>query len=113
MQEIAAERGGRCLSTEYVNSSTKLKWECALGHVWEATPQAIKKGKWCVECAGSQFTIEAMQKIASERGGKCLSDRYVNTSTKLKWECDKGHTWEATPSVIRKGDWCPECTLES
>ena len=113
MQEIAAERGGRCLSTEYVNSSTKLKWECALGHVWEATPQAIKKGKWCVECAGSQFTIEAMQKLASERGGICLSNRYVNTSTKLEWECDKGHTWEAAPNVVRKGEWCPECSLDS
>lgn len=36
MRALAAARGGRCLSTEYVNTSTHLLWECANGHQWKA-----------------------------------------------------------------------------
>jgi hypothetical protein len=38
MQGIAEARGGKCLSTEYVNSNTHLEWECSEGHHWETTP---------------------------------------------------------------------------
>jgi hypothetical protein len=113
MQEIAAERGGKCLSDEYVDSSTKLRWECRKRHVWEATPNDIKQGSWCLECSGSKhLTREGMQEIAAERKGKCLSDKYVNSSTKLRWECGKGHVWEATPQAIKQGNWCHECAKE-
>ena len=32
MREAARERGGECLSDDYVNANTKLKWRCAEGH---------------------------------------------------------------------------------
>jgi len=32
-----------------------------------------------------------MQQVAKKRGGKCLSEKYVNAKTKLEWECRKGH----------------------
>lgn len=52
MRELAAERGGRCLSTEYVNVDSKLLWECAAGHRWWAMPGNVKyRGSWCPECA--------------------------------------------------------------
>ena len=48
MQAIARQRGGLCLSNTYLNSKTKLKWQCAYGHIWEATPRDVKhRGKWC------------------------------------------------------------------
>jgi L-rhamnose mutarotase len=110
MQKIAAERGGKCLSAEFINSQTKLLWECIEGHQWEATPATIKQGTWCPNCAGNvRSTIEDMQKIAMTRGGKCLSDVYVNSQTKLLWECIEGHQWEATPNKIKSGRWCPNC----
>ena len=28
---------------------------------------------------------------------------------KLIWKCKKGHVWETSGEVIRKGSWCPEC----
>ena len=115
MHLIAKERGGKCLSKKYVNSSTKLKWKCSEGHMWEAMPSDIKFGKWCPDCAGTKrLTIENMQLIAMERGGKCLSKEYINNRTKLPWECGNGHKWEAPPHSIsnginRKGTWCPVC----
>src|SRR5581483_11018018 len=37
MKKIARLRGGRCLSTKYVNNRTHLTWLCADGHAWRAT----------------------------------------------------------------------------
>lgn len=52
MQRIARERGGECLSNEYVNYNTNLKWKCKKGHEWEATPSNIKHlSRWCSICA--------------------------------------------------------------
>ena len=49
-QKIAKERGGICLSDEYINALTKMKWKCKKGHIWCAVLNNIKKGTWCPEC---------------------------------------------------------------
>lgn len=106
MQQLARERRGKCLSAAYVKSSTKLLWECAEGHRWEALPNNIKRGHWCPHCAGMvRDTIEEMHRIGRELGGKCLSDTYVNSKTKLLWECAEGHRWTAIPSSVKGGRW--------
>ena len=115
MQKIAGSRGGKCLSTVYKTSQEVLKWECAKGHVWSATPGNIKSGKWCPYCAGrAPLTLEQMQEIANSRGGKCLSTEYKRCKDKLEWECSKGHRWFATAQSVKgtrkqKGTWCLEC----
>lgn len=106
---LAEECGGKCLSKNYINSSTKLIWQCKKGHEWEATSNNVKKGQWCPECANTKKTIEEMNKLASTNHGRCLSTEYINTNTKLKWKCNKGHVWSATPNSIQQGSWCPYC----
>lgn len=109
MQKIAKSRGGKCLSKNYINSKTKLKWKCKNGHIWNATPASVKKN-WCSYCSNqAKHTIQEMQKIAKKKNGKYLSKKYISNKTKLKWQCSKGHIWETTFSNIRKGRWCPSC----
>ena len=114
-QKEAVSRGGKCLSKAYKSSSTKIKWECAKGHIWEATFNGIRSGDWCSVCghesAGKKMcsSIERVQEHASFRGGQCLSDVYVNNSTKLEFECSEGHRWWARPGNIQQGKWCPKC----
>lgn len=116
MKEIAQKRGGKCLSDVYVNSQTKLKWQCSDGHVWRAVPNKIKSGQWCRICSykkinlDKKLTIQEMREIALSRGGKCLSDQYVDFHTKLLWECHLKHQWSATPGHIKTGTWCPFCS---
>ncbi len=115
MQEVAASRGGECLSSEYRDAQTHLLWRCKKGHEWSATPNNIKRGKWCPYCAGkARLTIEQMREIATSRGGKCLSAEYTKSDEKLEWECAEGHRWHATPESIKgyggnRGSWCPRC----
>jgi hypothetical protein len=117
MHNIAKERGGRCLSTHYVNNNTNLDWKCAEGHQWKATPSNIKAGKWCQICGRirgfekQRLTIEEMHNIAKLRGGKCLSTKYTNSKTKLKWECAEGHQWSAIPESVKSGTWCGKCGI--
>lgn len=111
LQKIADVRKGRCLSKKYINNKTPIKWECKFGHQWEATLDSVKSGgHWCPVCAGNKkMTMIDMQKIAQLQGGKCLSNRYINNRTKLKWQCRYGHEWKAKPSHIKDGHWCPKC----
>ncbi|WP_052728592.1 hypothetical protein [Domibacillus tundrae] len=115
MKRIALARGGKCLSETYTNNRTKLQWQCSEGHQWFATPDGIKLGKWCERCrkksaaSKRKLTIEEMHIIASERGGICLSDKYINSQTHLIWKCEIGHVWSAKPNNIKSGTWCPNC----
>ncbi len=50
--KAARARGGRCLSTTYVNAASPLTWECDRGHGWRAALGSIRiAGTWCPECA--------------------------------------------------------------
>ena len=118
MQEVAESRGGKCLSTEYINTHTKLEWQCKEGHIWMATPHAVTGGNWCPKCANKKkgqfrlLTIDEMQEIAESRGGKCLSKKYINSHTKLQWQCKKGHVWWAKPDHIKRERWCHKCGID-
>ena len=112
MNNIAANKYGRCLSDSYFGLKSKLRWQCSLGHKWEACPSSIIYSKsWCPICAGNKkLDIKSVQQIALLNGGKCLSEEYHNSKEKLLWQCEKGHKWYASVfSIKNRSSWCPEC----
>lgn len=53
MKQAAGFRGGKCLSDSMEKGDlyTPLKWQCASGHIFEATPYTVLfAGHWCPEC---------------------------------------------------------------
>lgn len=114
LKNIALGHGGECLSTQYINSSTKLKWRCKNGHIWEAISYSIKSGRWCGVCSGlKKKTIQDMQKLATSRGGQCLSGIYLNNAEPLLWKCKDNHTWYAPANSVQQGQWCAKCGIVS
>jgi hypothetical protein len=110
MCRLARRRGGKCISRRYVNSRRPLWWTCRFGHRWRAIPTNVTQGHWCPSCAHRiRLTLTEMRKLAASRGGECLSNRYVNSRTKLRWKCSAGHAWEATPNSVKAQQWCPHC----
>ena len=108
----AKEKGGLLLSTEYVNRRGKLLWQCEFGHKWESSACIAHDGAWCPQCSGNKkLTLNDLQKVARDRKGKLLSNRYVNIDSMYKWQCSQGHEWESNgDSVKNKGSWCPKCS---
>lgn len=115
MQKIALARGGKCISKNYKGQSVKLKWECSQGHQFMNLPShVVHRKQWCPTCAGkSKAPIASIRQLAQKRNGKLISKSYTNTKQKLKWECSKGHRWEARINDLRNGNWCPFCSKSS
>ncbi|MFH1520520.1 MAG: hypothetical protein ABID61_02655, partial [Candidatus Micrarchaeota archaeon] len=57
-----------------------------------------------------KLTIQNMKILAEKRGGKCLSNNYYDAHSKLTWQCNDGHVWEANSNKIQQGRWCPICS---
>lgn len=96
-----------------------MKWRCAAGHVWKASPDNVRnRGSWCPQCSKKKkkLTIEDMCDMAIAKGGVCLSEVYVSSAEKLRWRCKVGHEFSLSPNNIRraedgrrKASWCPSC----
>jgi len=57
-----------------------------------------------------RYYMQAVDLYAIMHGGKCLSHDYINANSKLLWECENGHQWEATAGeVLGLGNWCRNC----
>lgn len=65
MQQAAKFRGGECLSKSMTKGdlTTKLKWRCAFGHEFEASPTLILLGGyWCPECEAPGWNYDEIAK---------------------------------------------------
>lgn len=112
MRRIARERGGKCLSTEYIGQHDKIKFECAEGHKFEIRPSNLKShGSWCVQCKENARLLERlkeMHELAKKHEGKLLSTEY--STGKMKWVCKRGHIFEQKGANIKcTGSWCSKC----
>lgn len=114
-KKTAHERGGLCLSEEYINEKEKMKWTCSYNHEWSATYNNVKKGSWCPECAGNiKFSMDDCIRLASVNGGKCLTTEYANVDAIIKWKCVCGHVINKSFYKMKKYGWkCKECEMEN
>ena len=117
MHDLAAALGGVCLSQEYRNSLSNLRWRCQEGHEWEAQAGNVKAGHWCQECAreSMKLTIATANDYATNHGGVCLSKEYVDSRSPLTWRCKEGHVFHAPLGNLRASgrlvrQMCWECT---
>jgi len=110
-KQLAAKKKGKCISLEYINSTTPMIWECEKGHQWSAKYSAIKTGTWCPTCNNNvrRISKERLDLHAASHKGKCLSPEYRGDKIRLQWECSEGHIWLAFPRTVLRGTWCPIC----
>ncbi|MDN7629720.1 hypothetical protein [Burkholderia cenocepacia] len=115
LKAVAASYGGDVVEHEYAGISARYTFRCERGHQWRTRgTRVLEDGTWCRRCAGlrRRHTLETMQQVAHERGGRCLSSEYLGVKVPLSWECHRGHIWQASPDSILNGpSWCPNCAL--
>lgn len=98
-------------------SGKKLEWRCALGHVWEVSPnQRTSTGSGCPYCSHNKVWVgyndlsTLYPLIASESSGWNPSMYSSRSNKKLQWKCRQNHTWSSSPASRIRGDGCPFCS---
>lgn len=130
MHGIAREKGGKCLSELYVDQKTELRWQCAEGHIWSATPGMIKgsrnkSGTWCKICGirssarKRMHSLQDMHRLADDpnnlnnhKGGAFASPKYLGSNVKHRWRCQRYPVhpeFQMIPNAVQQGQWCPRC----
>lgn len=112
-QQFAIDKGGECLSTEYINCNTPMQWKCSIGHTWYVKFSSVKgSNSWCPSCSiiNSRLTLKECQQAAIAKGGECLSTEYIDTLTPMQWKCNKEHVWTTNFCYIKySNSWCLIC----
>lgn len=112
-RSIVATKGGELVG-EYHGTQAKVSLRCEHDHEWEPRVAGILRGCWCPNCSRqSPEDGEArFLGVVEDRGGSVLG-AYVNMRTQVCLRCQHGHEWEATPTSIIQGSWCPTCYRNS
>ena len=110
-QHIESFKGYRLLSTQYVNSTTKIDILCPAEHLYKATYDRFQRGDRCAECNGNaKHRLSNVKRHIESFGYRLRSTtQYVNAATKLDILCPVDHLYKATYSVFQQGQRCPEC----
>ena len=116
--ELAAEAYGWDPTTVTRGSHSKNVWWCQKGHPFSSTVKNRAKGYGCGVCTGQQvhtgyndFATHHPE-VAKEAYGWDPTTVTRRSNQRLKWICEKGHTWDAivlnrTPPTSTQ---CPYCS---
>jgi hypothetical protein len=108
-----ADRGIVMLD-EYVHQKVKARFKCRLGHIWAARPGNVLFGKGCPKCGKvsaakkKRISVDTVRTRLADRDISLVGD-YIDTRTKTRFACSKGHSWVTTPASVMRGSGCPHC----
>lgn len=50
LEATVLQKGGRIVSGTYTDPHGKFTFECAQGHQWSTSYDAVMRGTWCKQC---------------------------------------------------------------
>ena len=115
LRAYAKEHGGECLSAEYVNNNTRVRFRCHCGYEWDVTPRSILCAKtWCRKCQGNApYTEEEVRERVLERGHDVVEIYGMGSRDKIALRCPKRHDYEIKIGSLfmkrRAVEPCPDC----
>lgn len=118
VQEVFRERGYVLLEDEYVNSITKLRYQCNKHPDKDLSitfSDLNNGGKGCVYCAGlNKPDFQEVKSKFESLGLELLETEYKNQRTKMRYRCRKHPetVQEAIYKTIKKGHGCKKCGYE-
>lgn len=119
VKKIIENEGYTLLSTEYINTSTKLKMICTEGHECEINwANFYSNNRRCRKCGRKKasekqkLTIEFVKEAFKEKGYVLLEDSYIDAHTPMKYICYNGHEHKINWSNFNAGQGCSKCRDE-
>jgi len=101
-------------------SHRKVFWKCSCGHIWKASIANRSNGTNCPLCANKVViagkndlkTIRpdiAEQWDDKSNGLLTPANVTIGSNRKVKWVCERGHSFDATVVARTHGSQCPYC----
>ena len=110
VKEQFEKEGYKLLSEEYVDSKTKLKYECPEGHKHSISWNNWRQGQRCFYCSNNaKPSIEFIRQYFENKGCVLLTEVYINAQQKLEYICANGHRHEIKWNHFKDGSRCPIC----
>ncbi len=101
--DIAVEADGWDPSEIISGGTRKMDWRCSKGHKYKKTISSRKTGTGCAICANKEILrgfndlATTHPDIAKEVAGAEATELTYGSNKKIKWRCDQGHLWSASP----------------
>jgi hypothetical protein len=99
----------------------KLAWQCSKGHIFESLIENRRRGDGCQFCSGRQCLPgfndlrTTDPKLADQAVGWDPTKVSRGSGKRVKWKCNEGHTWMATPNTRTSSNnnatGCPGCEI--
>jgi hypothetical protein len=113
--ELAKEADGWDPKTVHTGSHLRLDWICSDKHKWKAVLYSRISGTGCPVCknkkvlSGFNDLATTHPEIAKEADGWDPKTVTGGSSSKRKWVCSYGHTWQTAISHRTAKKGCPFC----
>lgn len=118
VKEFVESFGCELISTEYINSNTKIDIKCECGNIFQTTFGKFKNRnkRKCNKCSigrknNDRLTLEEVNDFLSKNQLVSISD-YVNSSSPITVRCRCGRNYTTNFNKIKNGGRivCPACT---
>lgn len=117
--DILKTRGWKMISLEYINHETELEICCNNGHRIKRKPRHITEERGCQNCYnfGNNNATKAnyydfYKNLIESKGGKMISEEYIDSTTKFKFYCNRDHVVEKLTCELKSDKWCSQCYRE-
>lgn len=112
LRKIAEGKGGKLISTEYINGNTKLELEDKNGMRFFMRGTDLRRNHWSPYEQNKvmndpEYHLNLLRKIAESKGGKLISTQYLGAKVKLEFEDSKQRGFFMTPDDVKgeNGRW--------
>lgn len=110
IKEQIEKEGYNLLSTEYIKNSEKMLLKCDKGHEFNMSWNCFQQGVRCSVCNGKKkHSFDYIKEMIHKEGYILLSEKYKESHSKLKVQCNKGHIFKITYANFKSGSRCGEC----
>lgn len=111
LKKKAKEKGGDCLSSEFMGYKKKYHWIDSKNREFFKTFDEVLNGQWSphekkerLSELKTLYNIQNLKEFASSKGGECLSDQYTRGDSRYVWKDRNGTVFERSWSEILRAD---------
>ncbi len=114
VQDFVKDREWTLLSDKYINTITNLLFRCKNNHEFWKSVNNLKIHpicKYCPDYKGRRifWTLEKVQDFVKDREWILLSDKYIDSKTKLLFRCKNNHEFWKNVDELRAYSNCKYC----